>query len=151
MSVLLSTPRAAKEAAGPEGGPLPLLLACHVRIRSFSALSLKLLEAGGAPAEQVRGAATSVLRYFTEALPRHSDDEELSLAPRLVGWVRGAALAEMAEQHLQMEALVDELAGMWLTLAEAPEELAALEGPLRAPTVRAQIWTEMRARRGLAP
>jgi hypothetical protein len=81
--------------------PLDELLACHQRIRDMIALARRLAGAADAPADEVAAAALRVRRYFVEALPRHVEDEEASLLPRLRG--RGdaldAALTAMHDQH----------------------------------------------------
>ena len=64
--------------------PLVLLSDCHRRIEMF----LGILEAiakriDRAPTEEARRALDSALRYFREAAPKHTADEEQSLFPRL--------------------------------------------------------------------
>jgi len=64
--------------------PLELLSDCHRRIEMF----LGILEAiakcvDRAPSEEARRALDSALRYFREAAPKHTADEEQSLFPRL--------------------------------------------------------------------
>ena len=64
--------------------PLVLLSDCHRRIEMF----LGILEAiakvvDRAPNEEARRALDSALRYFREAAPKHTADEEQSLFPRL--------------------------------------------------------------------
>lgn len=64
--------------------PLVLLSDCHRRIEMF----LGILEAVAkavdqAPSEEARRALDSALRYFREAAPKHTADEEQSLFPRL--------------------------------------------------------------------
>jgi len=64
--------------------PLELLSDCHRRIEMF----LGILEAiakcvDQAPSEEARRALDSALRYFREAAPKHTADEEESLFPRL--------------------------------------------------------------------
>ena len=64
--------------------PTGLLSDCHRRIEMF----LESLERVGAVidytlAEDVRTALESALRYFREAAPKHTADEEQSLFPRL--------------------------------------------------------------------
>ncbi|MHB8420750.1 MAG: hemerythrin domain-containing protein [Myxococcales bacterium] len=176
MAITLPRSPSTTHRTGPADGPLLLLLGCHQRIRSFTALALRLLEAREAPLEQTRDAAVSVHRYFTEALPKHVEDEERTLAPRIVGWVPGAALAEMVGQHREIEEILAGLAELWQALGRDPRALPQLEDQLGPPTrrmaalwephlaleerelfpelsrlpesVRARIWLEMRVRRG---
>lgn len=65
--------------------PVGLWLACHERVRRFSALLVRLSQhvaTHGADAE-AQQAAASIRRYFNEAAPRHHEDEELDLFPLL--------------------------------------------------------------------
>jgi hemerythrin-like domain-containing protein len=64
--------------------PTGLLSDCHRRVEMF----LGTLQAVArvidlAPAEETRRALESALRYFTQAAPKHTADEEESLFPRL--------------------------------------------------------------------
>lgn len=65
--------------------PLELLSDCHRRIENFlRALVLVTEQAtGGALNEQQREALQTALRYFREAAPKHTADEEESLFPRM--------------------------------------------------------------------
>jgi iron-sulfur cluster repair protein YtfE (RIC family) len=124
------------------GDVFQLLLECHERIRSFSALALKLARLREVSAEERADAAIRVLRYFTLALPKHVADEDLSLAPRLreAGLSSEAlrALDEMMRQHQGIEALLATLVPVWGLLRVDPwrhDELApqlAASEPLAA-------------------
>jgi hemerythrin-like domain-containing protein len=110
-----------------------LLLGCHERIRHFTAVSLRLAEAVSAPAEEVAGAAESVWRYFSIALPLHEADENQSLHPRLrvaAPEALAAASAEMVHQHLAIDVVVAELLPVWDTLRQRPERLPELAAVL---------------------
>lgn len=65
--------------------PLELLSDCHRRIESFlRALSLVTEQAqGGALNSPQREGLQTALRYFREAAPKHTADEEESLFPRM--------------------------------------------------------------------
>jgi hemerythrin-like domain-containing protein len=65
--------------------PLALLSDCHRRVESFlRALILVTEQADGGPLnENQREALETALRYFREAAPKHTSDEEDSLFPRL--------------------------------------------------------------------
>ncbi len=85
--------------------PTGLLSDCHRRIEMF----LGTLEAVAAlidrPAsEETRRALESALRYFGEAAPKHTADEEVSLFPRL----RKIQRAEVQSCFLQLEKLEEE-------------------------------------------
>ena len=74
-------------ASGPsptDAGPAELLLACHGRIRWFTALAARLASAEPASEASVADAALRVHRYHAVALPLHQADEELSIARQLV-------------------------------------------------------------------
>ena len=154
------------------------LRACHDRIRSFTALARRLGETRDVPPGDVADAAARVRRYFVEALPRHVEDEEQSLLPRLRGrsLALDAALAAMHGEHAaqglreaRLVAICDRLiadpaqhAALADELADAARELEAayaehLDGEERAvfPALaelpeaeRAAVLAEMRARRG---
>jgi hemerythrin-like domain-containing protein len=104
--------------------PLELLSDCHRRIEMF----LGILEAiakgiDRAPSEEARRALDSALRYFREAAPKHTADEEQSLFPRLRR-VRSASIEdalskidELEKEHLWAETLhkeVDDLGRRYL-------------------------------------
>lgn len=65
--------------------PLGLLSDCHRRIEHFLDILLKVTElARGGPLDaQQRQALEAALRYFAVAAPRHTEDEESSLFPRM--------------------------------------------------------------------
>src|SRR6185436_3871226 len=65
--------------------PLELLSDCHRRVESFlRALILVAEQArGGELNSQQREALETALRYFREAAPKHTADEEESLFPRM--------------------------------------------------------------------
>jgi hemerythrin-like domain-containing protein len=64
--------------------PTGLLSDCHRRIEMFLGV---LVAVGGViddpPNEETTRALSSALRYFAEAAPKHTADEEVSLFPRL--------------------------------------------------------------------
>jgi iron-sulfur cluster repair protein YtfE (RIC family) len=80
---------AIKLGARPEHGfdqPLGLLSDCHRRIESFLAMMIRVVERcadGRAMADDERRAMEAALQYFQTAAPRHTQDEEQSLFPRL--------------------------------------------------------------------
>ena len=65
--------------------PLELLSDCHRRVESFLRALLLVAEQarGGELNPQQREALETALRYFREAAPRHTADEEESLFPRM--------------------------------------------------------------------
>lgn len=67
------------------GDPIGLLGDCHRRIERFlTTLVVVAMEAQGGPlTEEHRSAMATALRYFRDAAPKHTADEEESLFPRL--------------------------------------------------------------------
>ncbi|HKS74016.1 MAG TPA: hemerythrin domain-containing protein [Terriglobales bacterium] len=64
--------------------PTGLLSDCHRRIEMFLGSLQAVAEAiDQPPTENVRRALESALRYFSQAAPKHTADEEESLFPRL--------------------------------------------------------------------
>ncbi|MCY1022769.1 hemerythrin domain-containing protein [Pyxidicoccus sp. MSG2] len=125
--------------AAPEDA-FQLLLDCHGRIRDFSQLALRLARDVESPPRERSEAARRLERYFTEALPRHVADEDLSLAPRLLRAglsPRGLeALHEMSRQHVDIERLLARLLPTWNALATAPELGPELAAELRQDSMR---------------
>lgn len=74
--------------------PIELMVDCHRRIEHFlGVLERVLQQCPGGLDEPARRALEGSLRYFREAAPRHTEDEEESLLPRL----RGLGRAELRE------------------------------------------------------
>jgi len=97
--------------------PTSLLSDCHRRIEMF----MGTLEAVAAvidrpPAEDTVRALESALRYFGEAAPKHTADEEVSLFPRL----RQMGLPEIDSAFAELEHLEDE--HLWAALLHADVE-----------------------------
>jgi hemerythrin-like domain-containing protein len=109
--------------AAPEE-PIELLLACHARLRHFSALALALATRRDLADAQVEDACVELLRYFRVALPLHEADEEESLAPALEPFVTDGVLVRMHEEHMIIHEALDELFPTWerRTSALAPTE-----------------------------
>jgi hemerythrin-like domain-containing protein len=65
--------------------PLELWLACHDRVRRMTGLMERLREhlAATGTDDAARVTAMTIRRYFVEAAPRHHQDEEIELFPRL--------------------------------------------------------------------
>ena len=65
--------------------PIGMLGDCHRRIERFLNVQVTLAtrEKGGPLTEEHRAALETSLRYFREAAPKHTADEEESLFPRL--------------------------------------------------------------------
>jgi hemerythrin-like domain-containing protein len=115
--------------------PLGLLTDCHRRIERFLAVLVKVAaDARGRELnEEQRHALAISLRYFREAAPKHTADEEQSLFPRMRasgGPEVEAALAQiesLESDHVAAGALheeVDRLGESWLSRGELSSEEA---------------------------
>lgn len=105
--------------------PLELLSDCHRRIENFLRALIVVTEqaSGGALDERQREALQTALRYFREAAPKHTADEEESLFPRMRALDDNAA-REAFEKIRQLEAdhetanrgheLVEQIGEKWL-------------------------------------
>ncbi|HLA12659.1 MAG TPA: hemerythrin domain-containing protein [Pyrinomonadaceae bacterium] len=136
--------------------PLGLLSDCHRRIERFLNALLKIAEEanGETMAREQSSAFEVALRYFREAAPLHTLDEEDSLFPRLRDKHKedsNAALAVLGglhDDHKSADAIhrsVDELGREWLMDGElAPEKTQLLMGLLRqlSETYRRHIAIE---------
>lgn len=120
-------------------GPAEMLLECHERMRRLLAIAARLARAMHAPASEVAEAAASLHRYFEQALPLHEQDEELSVAPRLLALegtgALSAALSAMAAHHTRTHAILAELLPLWERVGRAPRALDELHASLDAHTL----------------
>jgi hypothetical protein len=121
--------------------PAELLLACHQKIRHFSAVAVKLAHAQGAAEKEIVAAAAGLHRYFTVALPLHEADENLSLDPRLRRAVpreqlAGPAADAMLDQHRAIDELIDRLVPLWVLSKSAPRKLPEIAGEMCALSKR---------------
>jgi hypothetical protein len=115
------------EKANPDG--LDLLLACHTRIRHFSALAARVSCATDAHTTQVAEAAAGVHRYFTVAMPLHVEDEDRYLIPLLAPVADPSlldALHTIERQHREIDALLAELLPRFQALTADPTTLSRL-------------------------
>lgn len=82
--------------------PLRLLSDCHRRIERFLDILERVVASkkGGALDDEARRALKTALRYFREAAPRHTADEEFSLFPRMRSKPQGQdpALVQVMER-----------------------------------------------------
>jgi hemerythrin-like domain-containing protein len=106
--------------------PLGLLSDCHRRIEHFLNLLVTVVsQAGGARLlGEERQALETALRYFHEAAPKHTSDEEQSLFPRLRALQNPQAQAafsvldRLEEDHYTADAAhqeIDSLCQKWLS------------------------------------
>jgi hemerythrin-like domain-containing protein len=105
--------------------PIGMLGDCHRRIEMFLDVLVRVAEQarGEALDEEQRGALETALRYFREAAPRHTADEEESLFPRLrrieSAGVRAiiARIESLEEEHVcadRSHGEIDDLGRFWL-------------------------------------
>jgi len=117
--------------------PIEMWRACHERVQRFAALLSRLaahLRNQGAD-EDARVTATSIRRYFNEAAPRHHEDEEVDMFPRLRERLRADRDKTVLDVLGQVEADHLEMAGLWRKLDAVLAEISsgravALEQPL---------------------
>ncbi|HEY5962203.1 MAG TPA: hemerythrin domain-containing protein [Polyangiaceae bacterium] len=117
----------------PRENLVDLLLECHQRIRSFSALAREVSEQSEYDSEKVAEACLSVARYFAQALPLHVSDEELSILPRLIGKHPKIdhALALMQAQHTNHRRPLERLVEICSELAQGSPRAIELGAELR--------------------
>jgi pyridoxamine 5'-phosphate oxidase len=116
--------------------PVEMWLACHQRVQRFAALLGRLAEHLGTNGadEDAQVTATSIRRYFNEAAPRHHEDEEVDLFPRLRERLDSGRDRTVLDVLDQVEADHLEMAGLWKQLDAQLAEIArgkvvALEQP----------------------
>ena len=103
--------------------PFEMLTACHDRVERMLLLITRLqehIQKQGLD-DQVRQAATDVMRYFDEAAPRHHEDEERHVFPPLMAGSDTAIKAvvlRLIQDHRQMEVAWRGARGVLLALAE---------------------------------
>lgn len=116
--------------------PIGMLGDCHRRIEMFLKVLVRVAEQarGGKLNEEQRGALETALRYFSEAAPKHTADEEESLFPRLrrieSADVRAlmARIESLEEEHVcadRSHGEVDSLGRLWLKDGALPADQAA--------------------------
>ncbi len=112
--------------------PIGLMTDCHRRIEKFLGVLRQVACFQGRRLEsEERIALEKALRYFREAAPRHTADEEEDLFPRLS--IEGrpgvvAALAQLGREHEEAAAWhreVDKLGLCWLRDGQLSESPAA--------------------------
>lgn len=109
-----STAPLSTEAVG-DAHPLPLLAACHDKIRQFVALTGRVAAhvASDGADTQAQEAARRVLQYFDVAAPLHHADEEDDVFPAL----RALGDAKLAREITALEAEHAQLEAAWAAVA----------------------------------
>ena len=116
--------------------PIGMLGDCHRRIERFLSVltSLSAQQNGAALNEEQKTALATSLRYFREAAPKHTADEEESLFPRLrrsgspeiESALSGVdALEHDHERAAEWHEEADQLGRRWLTEGELAREDAS--------------------------
>jgi len=139
--------------------PIGLLADCHRRIERFLSVLVRLAAKANVREPlggEERIALDTALRYFREAAPKHTRDEEDSLFPRLRSLnspeVQSALskMEKLEREHLQMERIhagVDRLGQEWLAAGTlSPADAARLSELVSglADTYREHIAVEER-------
>jgi hemerythrin-like domain-containing protein len=125
--------------------PLQMWHACHERVERMTGLLARLHDhlRTRAVDDEARVTASSVLRYFDEAAPRHHDDEEVDLFPAVLrrlqaaGQIARAARVGAAIERLQQEH--DDIHALWLALRVQLARVERAEQPAFDPDVVAQF------------
>jgi iron-sulfur cluster repair protein YtfE (RIC family) len=113
---------------------LDLILEAHEKLRSFTALAVQLGHARDALPAKLSEAAARVERFFSVSLPRHFEDEDYVLVPRLFTTALSLELVqhlwEVGRQHEELEQLVQQLAPLWLAVRDTPQRYPEFAEPL---------------------
>jgi pyridoxamine 5'-phosphate oxidase len=98
--------------------PVEMWLACHERVRRFALLMGRLADhlRQRGPDEDAQVTAASIRRYFNEAAPRHHQDEEVDMFPRLRERLSDDDRTKVGQIIDQVEADHLEMAGLWKRL-----------------------------------
>ncbi len=115
--------------------PVGLLTDCHRRIEQFLSVLVEVSsQAGGKLTDEQRTAMETALRYFREAAPKHTADEERSLFPRLRSLDRPdvrtilSKVDSLETDHARADAAhaeIDRLGQEWLASGSLSEADAA--------------------------
>jgi iron-sulfur cluster repair protein YtfE (RIC family) len=125
MLVRLGQPRGSE-------GVVALLVACHERIRTFLGMA-RLLATAQATGREIAEAAGQIRRYFAEAFPLHTADEDDSIAPRLARDASAApALAVMRRDHDAHAPRIASLVQLCAAAERDPDRLPAIARELGA-------------------
>lgn len=97
--------------AKKETSPLGFLNDCHRRIERFLYVLITIVRQsqGGELNESQRNAMEAALRYFREAAPKHTLDEEDSLFPRMRAVSLVEELSHLEHDHRSVEQSHDEV------------------------------------------
>src|SRR4051812_12985750 len=113
--------------------PIGLLTDCHRRIERFLSVLVQVAAQakGGSLTSEQRVAMETALRYFRDAAPKHTADEESTLFPRLrlcdrpdlqAVFARMDSLESDHDRAERSHAEVDRLGASWLASGSLPRE-----------------------------
>ncbi len=116
----------------PPTDAIDTILGCHARIRSHIGTAVRIADSRSAGETEICEAAERVWRYFGEALPLHTLDEDKSLLPGLIGRSDhlDRVLATMQHQHREHEPHAAVLLSLVDTLRTEPSRLDDLRSDL---------------------
>jgi hemerythrin superfamily protein len=116
--------------------PLEVLLACHRRIRIYLDVAWNLADASLDDLGAIRHSASVTARYFREAFPLHTADEEQSVMPRLRQFLPELreTIQQIGQDHQREEKLLPVLIENCQHIADAPEELSRIRQRFRKMT-----------------
>ena len=115
--------------------PIEMWLGCHQRIARMNNLLQRLVDhLKHHPVDKDAGVtAASIRRYFEEAAPRHHEDEEIDLFPRLLEKLRSQSSGPAAETlGSTLQSLLadhEEMHELWLALREQLLRIEAGKDP----------------------
>jgi hemerythrin-like domain-containing protein len=105
--------------------PLALWHACHVRVLRMVGLIERLRDhlQRNPVDDTAQTTATSIRRYFNEAAPRHHEDEEQDIFPRLRARLPTDAAEPLARAMTVLQDEHESLGALWFTLDAALAEI----------------------------
>jgi hemerythrin-like domain-containing protein len=100
--------------------PVGLMTACHRRIERFLRTLCDVAQTGGRLEGEREEAFSRALRYFREAAPQHTADEEQDLFPAVLraAPVAAASVQGLEQDHhraAELHSLVDRVGREWLS------------------------------------
>ncbi len=116
----------------PQRDVVELLLEAHIEARQIVSMAESL--SSGSATCGARETATTIAAHVEWKLPMHCDDEDQSVAPRLMGRHRVVddALGKMKRQHLSLEAPMARVRLLCMVLSRDISRLHALRFELGA-------------------
>jgi iron-sulfur cluster repair protein YtfE (RIC family) len=130
MSLSSHSPSLAEARPPLKQDVLELMREAHEHIRSFTALAVQLGHAEDVPPARLSETASRLIRFFMLSLPRHFEDEDHVLVPRLFTTTLSLEMVEhlwaAGRQHEEIEQLVERLVPLWTAVRDTPEHYPEL-------------------------